>query len=616
MHRNDPTNQKSKEFRFDFGISFSGFDRELARQLRNELMQSGLSVFFDEDFEHEMIGHDGSLYLRNVYSRECRFCVVLISHSYDMRDWTNLERESIQSRELQGERGALIPVLVEDYQPPWLPLTRIRFDLWKRSLPELVALLIKCHHLSYGGKQSVNDWDDKNSINELQAFLDDGWHISEYQAELLCKRLEICGESLVPLLEEKCRNFNWSEFVLEEHAGFRILPRLLAQFRSPTSVDVLSQSLANQNAYCAFRWEAALALGAIGTSSATKSLISASYYCDSTEKWTVVQALGLIHEGKEAAIERLKELLNDADESVRANACRSLEMIAPYEEINDAITAYQNNELLLGSLETSGVLRPGQRIELSRSLFQIYDDEDTYLGMTSFEHIPQFVYGLWYWNRDEEDRLSFDINHDSLYDYLDIGIDYGKWSQIDRWKWQVLYDIVGLRKDWFSDIHFSITSVSIGYYHLNRENTDLHIARQADCPYELSLRWADKSIRFEEAYRIMCSIDAVFIKLRDEYLSCLELHKLPQSEQPKWILGQSCRLRAHNPTIENSDINYIEMEKLYNEALKHEPNSCYTLFELAMIQRFMGRNKKAKRTIKRAIEIDSGGYLWLNKYLK
>jgi len=130
-------------FRFDFGISFCGDHRILARQIRDGLKNVGFSVFFDEDFEHEMVGHDGTTFLRNVYSRECRFCIVLISRSYDQRNWTDLEREAVQSRELRGERGVLIPVPIEDYQPAWLPESRIRFDLWKRSIPELVALLTK-----------------------------------------------------------------------------------------------------------------------------------------------------------------------------------------------------------------------------------------------------------------------------------------------------------------------------------------------------------------------------------------------------------------------------------------------------------------------------------------
>src|SRR4029077_2565578 len=55
--------------------------------------------------------------------------------------WTQLERESIQARQLRGEDGTLIPIRVESYLPPWLPETRIYFDLCVRPLIELLVVL-------------------------------------------------------------------------------------------------------------------------------------------------------------------------------------------------------------------------------------------------------------------------------------------------------------------------------------------------------------------------------------------------------------------------------------------------------------------------------------------
>jgi len=128
-------------FRFDFALSFAGSNRGLARKIRGLLKAEGFTVFYDEDYEHEMIGVDASLYLREVYTRQSRFCIVLISREYDRRQWTQLERESIQSRELIGERGILIPVKVEDYSPEWLPPTRIYFDLTNRPVKTLIEVL-------------------------------------------------------------------------------------------------------------------------------------------------------------------------------------------------------------------------------------------------------------------------------------------------------------------------------------------------------------------------------------------------------------------------------------------------------------------------------------------
>jgi hypothetical protein len=130
-------------YRFDFALSFAGQTREVASDLASQLKQQGFAVFYDEDFEHEMIGQDGSQYLRRVYSRDSRYCIVLISEQYDRSQWTDLERESIQARELRGEKGILIPVLVDGYRPAWLPETRIYFDLPKRALANFVAIVSK-----------------------------------------------------------------------------------------------------------------------------------------------------------------------------------------------------------------------------------------------------------------------------------------------------------------------------------------------------------------------------------------------------------------------------------------------------------------------------------------
>jgi len=93
-------------FRFDFALSFAEPNRTIAEEIRNALNNKGLSVFYDRDFEHEMLGRYGSNYLREIYSCASRYCLVLLSEQYDKHEWTQLERESIQSRELRSARSA------------------------------------------------------------------------------------------------------------------------------------------------------------------------------------------------------------------------------------------------------------------------------------------------------------------------------------------------------------------------------------------------------------------------------------------------------------------------------------------------------------------------------
>lgn len=132
-----------KKFRFDFALSFAGAQRDIARELRNELVKRKFKVFFDEDFESEMLGKDGIEYLRKVYSEESNYCVALISKEYDKRDWTKLEREIMQARQLNSGDDILLPVLISDYKPGWLLASRLYFDLKNRSIMDLVELLVK-----------------------------------------------------------------------------------------------------------------------------------------------------------------------------------------------------------------------------------------------------------------------------------------------------------------------------------------------------------------------------------------------------------------------------------------------------------------------------------------
>ena len=134
------------EVRFDFALSFSGSNRDVARSISSVLIAYGYKVFIDEEFEHEMIGLDGVKYLTDVYSRKSRYCIVLLSEDYDRSNWAQLERESIQSRELMGERGVLIPVKLTSYMPSWLPASRIYFDLSTRPIDDLFRILRAKHH--------------------------------------------------------------------------------------------------------------------------------------------------------------------------------------------------------------------------------------------------------------------------------------------------------------------------------------------------------------------------------------------------------------------------------------------------------------------------------------
>jgi hypothetical protein len=129
---------------YDFGLSFAGAQRALARKLWQALKYMGYSVFFDEknqEFQARILGRDLVDALAEVYSRECRFCVVLLSPEYEEGHWTRIEKQAIRERAFKGDLDFLLPVLVKPPVPAWVGTTKLYYDLTQSSLDNLARVL-------------------------------------------------------------------------------------------------------------------------------------------------------------------------------------------------------------------------------------------------------------------------------------------------------------------------------------------------------------------------------------------------------------------------------------------------------------------------------------------
>jgi|GEM_PF-4329968 len=164
--------------RFDFAISFAGPERSLARSLAQSLSRAGLRVFFDELFEHEMLGTDGADYLNRVFFEQSRYCVALVSENYEKHAWSQLERRAAQAREHVAGPGALLPVLVDATKPSWLLPTRVYFNLAERSLADLVEVLCRKHAGDLTSFRKTFDLVLDRSDGRL--FVSQGWEADDF----------------------------------------------------------------------------------------------------------------------------------------------------------------------------------------------------------------------------------------------------------------------------------------------------------------------------------------------------------------------------------------------------------------------------------------------------
>lgn len=108
------------EPRWDVAISFSGKDRDVALQVVRHLQQRGLTVFYDESAREETVGRDLFVRLREIYTRQARCCVAIISRNYVAGGWPTFELQAAQERALIDD-GYLLPIRLDDADVPSLP---------------------------------------------------------------------------------------------------------------------------------------------------------------------------------------------------------------------------------------------------------------------------------------------------------------------------------------------------------------------------------------------------------------------------------------------------------------------------------------------------------------
>lgn len=131
-------------FNYDLAISFAGDDREHARCIAEKLRQNGINVFFDEYFKGVLWGKDLYQHLSNIYKNEAKYCLILVSKSYESKLWTNHELRSAQARALEEKsREYILPLLIDDTKLEGLLSTISYLDLRELTYEEIVSYLLE-----------------------------------------------------------------------------------------------------------------------------------------------------------------------------------------------------------------------------------------------------------------------------------------------------------------------------------------------------------------------------------------------------------------------------------------------------------------------------------------
>ena len=118
------------EYKYDLAISFAGEQRNLAEIFARRLDASGYSIFYDEFQQAELWGRDLSVALGNVYSREARYCLIVLSTDYVAKPWTNHERQNAISEFIRRRSEYILVLKIDEVDLPGFPslIGYISFD--------------------------------------------------------------------------------------------------------------------------------------------------------------------------------------------------------------------------------------------------------------------------------------------------------------------------------------------------------------------------------------------------------------------------------------------------------------------------------------------------------
>ncbi|MFZ5552125.1 MAG: toll/interleukin-1 receptor domain-containing protein [Bacteroidota bacterium] len=135
-------NENGLKNEYDVAISFAGEDRTIAESIAEKLLKDGIRVFYDSYEKATLWGKDLYVHLNDVYKNKSRYCLMIISHNYRHKQWTNHERMAAQARAFSQNKEYILPLKLDDTEIPGLNET-IGYVDYRNSNSDEIAVLLK-----------------------------------------------------------------------------------------------------------------------------------------------------------------------------------------------------------------------------------------------------------------------------------------------------------------------------------------------------------------------------------------------------------------------------------------------------------------------------------------
>lgn len=137
-----PKKRKKENISYDLAISFAGEDRVIAEKIADQLKFLGYSIFYDKYEQANLWGKDLYAHLNDVYSNKAKYCLMIISSSYQKKHWTNHERQAAQAKAFKQNEEYILPLRLDNTEIPGINITVGYVDYNNTGFDQTIKLLV------------------------------------------------------------------------------------------------------------------------------------------------------------------------------------------------------------------------------------------------------------------------------------------------------------------------------------------------------------------------------------------------------------------------------------------------------------------------------------------
>ena len=174
----------SRKFEHDVAISYTSEDGEIAEQIAQALRKKGVAVFYDKFYKEDLWGKNLSAWFKKKYGKSSRFVLVLISHHYPIKDWTNFEFSIARAEEKKRKVEFILPVRLDNTNIPGLPSDKAYLDFKKEGLNEVVNCLVQKVKIAASKKSSKQIFREAYGEWRIDGFLPGDTKVSYFLKNL------------------------------------------------------------------------------------------------------------------------------------------------------------------------------------------------------------------------------------------------------------------------------------------------------------------------------------------------------------------------------------------------------------------------------------------------